>query len=209
EKDRLDREYTDHIAEARKAMTDKNYKLAEAEANLALKAHAGDTEAASIRDEAHKLGLAKPADKTLNFTFKTAVKGKWSGMWSVSADAAGNVYALDRETRHMVVIDPDFRITKDVALPYKYPDRVFVDAKGRVWVTEWGNISKINIVDKESFVALPGKSFGGLGDTDGKFNWLTDIAVSPDGGTVWGMDSKHWCVQALETETGRFKSRAG
>ncbi len=207
-RDAADRLFTEHLEAAKKAKETKDWKKVEAEARAALDVRRGNPEAMALQAEALKEMQAKPPDpKTLAFTFKGAFKGAYKGIESVALDPTGAIYALDKGTRKLFTVATDFTLLRETAIPVKYPDRVLVDSKKRVWMTEWGKLSTINIMDPNT--GKIERAIGGYGSENGKFSYLVDIAVSPDGETMYGLDSGNFRLQALSIKDGAFLWKAG
>ncbi|KAF0245010.1 MAG: serine/threonine protein kinase [Planctomycetota bacterium] len=206
--DAATRDYEEHMEAARKAKALPDWRKVEAEARAALLSRGGDPEATKLLAEARKALEEKPPDpKKLAFTNKGVFKGRYGGLDSVALDPAGVFYALDKHGKKLITVAKDLTILRETVIPLPYPDRVYVDSKGRVWISEWGNLSTINLIDTTDGSVK--QTMGGKGSADGKFLYLTDIAVSPDGEGMYGFDSKNFRIQRLAVKDGSFVWKCG
>jgi streptogramin lyase len=205
-----DRLFNEHLEAARKAKETRDWKKVEAEARAALEVRRNNPEALALQAEAVKAMQEKPPDpKRLAFTFKGSFKAGKGGLDSVALDPSGVFYALDhwKGGGKLYTVAKDLSILRETAIPLSYPDRVYVDSKGRIWISEWGNLSTINLFDATNGTMT--RSMAGKGSADGKFNYLVDIAVSPDGERMYGLDSGNFRLQALATADGAFQWKTG
>lgn len=207
-RDAANRVFDEHMDAAQKAKLIPDWKKAEAEAKAALQVRPGDPDAAKLLAEASKALREKPPDpKEVAFTYKGVFKGRYGGLQSVAVAPSGVIYAIDESSRTLFTIATDLTVLRDVKVALKYANRVVLDSKGGLWVAEWGNLSTINLVDPANGTIL--RSMGGKGAENGKFNYMTDFAVSPDGESIYGFDYKNYRIQKLAAKDGAFVWKCG
>ncbi|MCE9582098.1 MAG: protein kinase [Planctomycetes bacterium] len=204
------KEYSVHMDAAKNAMAAHDWKLAMDEATLALAQRRDDPEAAKLLGDAREAFNTKPPDppKLLVYKYKGIVKGKFGSIKSISVAPSGVLYAIDEKPQKAYAIGTDLQILRECKLPYEYPDRVFVDSKGTVWTSEWGNLSTINRLNPETLAVE--QTVGGYGPEEGKFTWLVDIALSPDGDSIYGLESKvGYRLERVSSRDGKFLGKSG
>jgi len=101
----------------------------------------------------------------------------------VSVGPDGNIYIPDTHYQRIMVYSPDGQLIRQWGKPgtgpgeFIYPTDVAFDARGRVFVSEYGDHDRIQVFD------MSGKyltEFGTFGDGDGEFSRPQSIAIVGD-----------------------------
>jgi DNA-binding beta-propeller fold protein YncE len=121
-----------------------------------------------------------------------SANGQIGGAWSVTTDAAGNVYVVDYDNGRVQKFDKSgaYQATigsGQLANPYD----AAVDANGNVWVVDQDRISKFD--PNGNLVSQFGSSGTGNGQFDAPFGIAIDAA-----GNLWVADNNNNRVQKLD-----------
>jgi tripartite motif-containing protein 71 len=132
--------------------------------------------------------------------------------WNDSAGLAvanDRIYVADQYSHRVIVFNTaDGQLLESIGSYGTTGTRTFglaIDASGHLFLAD-RNSGKIRKLDPNYETVVV---FGGLGTSDGEFEALTDLAVSPDGQRVYAIDESRHRVQIFDAQSGAFLGKFG
>ncbi len=108
----------------------------------------------------------------------------------------GEIFITDELNSRVVAFDLDGNWERNIGVgTLMVPGGVDADAKGQIWVADYGN----STVTVWSTVGAPLGTFGAIGTTLGTFSGSRGSVVDPSGDSVWTAEQSNHRIQAFTT----------